>query len=295
MGNRAYYPNRYIGDLVDYVEGRGYEWTEDIYFSFPTWKEIYCPETGVGFFWDIPLWRLCQPEWQGYYAGLGEVARRFKRVFTASEYFREVASQLWGVRCEVLRGWFPEKQWGDGWRGVTVDRIPMWKPYFVVVGRNDAHKGFDFAERVWRDGGFDLSHGLVFVHPHGAKKDCYKPGPGVTVLREEIGYAGVLTALQHARAVLCPSRLEGMGLVPMEAASVGAKRVLMTDLSVSREYYGDCWPMKLLPLDESRWIEELRKELEGRFGYVSGQIKLKYGYSAALARLESLGLVKRGE
>jgi glycosyltransferase involved in cell wall biosynthesis len=200
-----------------------------------------------------------------------------------------VVLQLWGVKAKVLRGWFPERQWQS--------RVPLFVnfklPYFVVVGRCDFNKGFDFAERVWREGGFEGSHELVFVHPHPVEQDRFGHGRGVRVFRNEVDYGGVISLLRGADAVLCPSTVEGMGLVPMEAACAGAKRVLLSDITVFKEYYQDCYPMRRLPLEIDAWADELRREPRGDFVMASEHIRNRYGYEAALARLECLKLVRR--
>ena len=64
-----------------------------------------------------------------------------------------------------------------------------------------------------------------------------------------------MAMLHRARALLAPSRAEGFGFPPAEAAAIGLP-VVASDLAVTREILGD-YPHYLSPDDPNGWVQEI--------------------------------------
>lgn len=140
--------------------------------------------------------------------------------------------------------------------------LPPPAPCFVVVGTIEPRKDHALLLDVWdgfrRDLAADRVPHLVIAGRRGWQTGAFaarlKASPLVgTRIHEAGGLSdGAVSALMAgARAVLHPSRAEGFGLVPAEAAMLGAP-VLATDLPVTREVVGD-WPTYLPPGDPWAW------------------------------------------
>jgi glycosyltransferase involved in cell wall biosynthesis len=71
----------------------------------------------------------------------------------------------------------------------------------------------------------------------------------------DLADATVMAMLHRARALLAPSRAEGFGFPPAEAASIGLP-VVAADLAVTRELLGD-YPHYLSPDDAAGWVQEI--------------------------------------
>ncbi len=135
------------------------------------------------------------------------------------------------------------------------------RPYFVALGTIEPRKGHDLLLDAWEDLAADLAPeempGLMICGARGwnndavfARLDALPPdGP----IRELSGLSdGAIAALlQKSRGLLSPSRAEGYGLPPLEAAVLGVS-VVLSDLNVYRETLGDI-PVYLNETDCYLW------------------------------------------
>lgn len=125
----------------------------------------------------------------------------------------------------------PRKNFGlllDVWDSFLRDCPPATLPHLHLIGR----PGWGCADLLARLQTFAAQSGPVFHH-------SALPDPGVAAM------------LDRARALLAPSRAEGFGLPPAEAALRGLP-VLATDLAVTREILGD-FPEYLGADDRQGW------------------------------------------
>lgn len=114
-------------------------------------------------------------------------------------------------------------------------------PYMLSVGTLDPRKNQALLVDIWRCGGA----GLPALHLAGAlgwgPPDLHRalaaPPPGVRVLHG-LSDGAVAALMEGAAALLHPSRAEGYGLPPLEAALRGTP-VIVSDLPVHRETLGD--------------------------------------------------------
>lgn len=98
------------------------------------------------------------------------------------------------------------------------------RPYVLYVGAREPRKGLDVLERAWPQAGLDA--------------DLLLAGDGPASVRGAVDLGAVSDARLHAlyagaMAVVLPSRLEGFGLTPREAAAHGVPAVV-SDLPTLR-------------------------------------------------------------
>jgi len=133
--------------------------------------------------------------------------------------------------------------------------------YFVTIGTIEPRKNHALLLDVWdtlaKSG--QPPPPLYVVGARGwadpALFDRLATTPGVTVL-QGLPDGAVAALVQHAAALLFPSRAEGYGMPPVEAAALGTP-VIASDLAVIREVMGD-YPVYLDPTDSYSWLETIK-------------------------------------
>lgn len=138
---------------------------------------------------------------------------------------------------------------------------PLAEPYFVVLGTIESRKNHLLLLNLWRQMAEEMGGAvprLVVIGQRGweseqvvdmlerceALRNCVIEVPRCTDER-------LSTWLQHARALLFPSFVEGYGMPLVEALAVGLP-VIASELPVFREIAGDI-PEYLDPLDGPGW------------------------------------------
>lgn len=148
----------------------------------------------------------------------------------------------------------------------VIDQFELIQPYVIFVGSDRPHKGFaELIEALSLLEDFKPMVVVVGERFRDAVKLSAKKKLGEKRLRF-IGSVsdGELAALYNgARAVMVPSRIEGFGLVALEALAAGAPLVCSPELSL-REIAGDCawYAESFSPVDFSKAIERCVEEKE---------------------------------
>ena len=151
-------------------------------------------------------------------------ARRAARVVAVSETVRDA----WKLDAEVIPN------------GVTLPTSREAGRHLLFCDPGLPHKGAAFARRV--AGALDL--------------ELKEVGRGVLWLPHD----ELMGELSNAAAVLCPSREEGFGMVPLETLAAG-RPLVASDLPAHREVCGDA--AFYAPLDDlDAWIEATRLALQ---------------------------------
>lgn len=149
------------------------------------------------------------------------------RVHCVSEATRTVALARWDLAAERVRVIHPIAPTGPG-------RPTERTPYFLWVGALEPRKGPDVLAAAWRRArAAGLRAELVVVGD--GQEDL--SGPGVVVLGR-VDDAALRALYDGALALVAPSRLEGFGLPPLEAALQGTPSVL-TRLPAFEETLGE--------------------------------------------------------
>ncbi len=157
--------------------------------------------------------------------------RRYKHIFTVSEYMKKRIEEFYGVNgVDVL---YSGREHIADIKPVKPLFIDKFQDYYLAVGSMNPNKNFKSIVRLAKlnpDENFiiaggnarsfakeklDLSENLYFT---GYLKD------------EELSYL-----YKNCKAFLFPSVYEGFGLPPIEALCSGCKRVLCNDIPVLRE------------------------------------------------------------
>lgn len=148
--------------------------------------------------------------------------------------------------------------------GVTItarSSAPLDEPYFLLLGTIEPRKNHWFMLHIWRRivETFGTAPKLVIVGRRGWECEnvvdmldrCDSLRPHV-IERSDCSDAELHGWIQHARALLFPSFVEGYGMPLVEAFAAGTP-VLASDLGVFKEIAGDT-PDYLDPLDGPAWI-----------------------------------------
>ena len=143
--------------------------------------------------------------------------------------------------------------------------LDLSKPYFVALGTIDPRKNHQLLLDVWAQMA-DPVPKLYILGGRGwataallSRLDALPPGGPVQEVAG-LSDAGVAALLVGAAALLAPSRAEGFGLPPVEAATLGVP-VIASDLPVTREILGNK-AVYLPPDDIYSWLETIVRQLE---------------------------------
>jgi len=149
-------------------------------------------------------------------------------------------------------------------------RAPIDRPYFVVVGTVEPRKNHLLLLQVWRrlveelgdaaprlvvigQRGWECAPVLAFLEQCTALRDF-------VIARPHCSDADLATWLQHARALLFPSFVEGFGLPLVEALALRVP-VIASHLPAFQEMAGDI-PEFLDPLDGPAWQQAIRDYMQ---------------------------------
>ncbi|MGC9368554.1 MAG: glycosyltransferase family 4 protein [Paracoccaceae bacterium] len=148
------------------------------------------------------------------------------------------------------------------------DGLDLARPYFVTLGTIEPRKDHALLLDVWQHlhdtrpeaevprlfilGSRGWNNAAVFARLDGA------PFMGRTVFElPGLSDGAVAALMQGARALLFPSRAEGYGLPPLEAASLGTP-VIAADLPVYRETLGE-FPVYVANRDAYLWAQIIER------------------------------------
>lgn len=155
---------------------------------------------------------------------------------------------------------------------------PQTHPYFIALGTIEPRKNHAFLLDLWEElatrlPAADMPH-LMIIGRRGwadpallARLDSH-PLRNICIFeRPNLPDDQLATYLAHARALLFPSHVEGFGLPPLEAASLGVA-VIMPPLPIYRETLGD-YPVYAALEDSYSWLEtiiRLKDGIQGQAG-----------------------------
>ncbi|WP_175882162.1 glycosyltransferase family 1 protein [Burkholderia sp. BCC0044] len=152
-----------------------------------------------------------------------------------------------------------------GYRSVEPTQAPLQAPYFVMLGTIEPRKNHWFMLHVWRrlvEQWGSAAPKLVIIGRRGWECEnvvdmlerC-TPLKDTVIELADCTDAQLHAWLQHARALLFPSFVEGYGMPLVEALSLKVP-VLASNLAVFREIAADI-PDYLDPLDGPAWIARI--------------------------------------
>lgn len=147
------------------------------------------------------------------------IARRARAVVCDAPSVAEQVRERWGVAAWVIEPGIDAPPPGVAPRDG--------RPYFLYVGALEPRKGLDVLAAAWARAGLGPDTELLIA---GEGREPVPPG--ATVLGH-VGDAELHALYAGALAVVLPSRLEGFGLTPREAAAHGTPSIV-SDLPTLR-------------------------------------------------------------
>ncbi len=149
--------------------------------------------------------------------------------------------------------------------GLPAD-LDLSAPYFITLGTIEPRKNHQLLLDVWAKMAGSSAPRLYILGRRGwasprlfSRLDALPPGGPVREL-PGLSDGAVAALLTGAVALLAPSRAEGFGLPPVEAAQLGTA-VIASDLPVTRELLGNK-AVYLPPDDIYSWLETIVKQLD---------------------------------
>jgi len=184
---------------------------------------------------------------------VGPSARRASAVLTESEFEKEEIAQRLGVRRDRLHSAPLAIELGANARPSRDARPPPASPPMLLyVGNGKPHKNVQLLVRVLP---LLIRPARLLLVGEGLQRFV---GPGIEVL-QPVDDAALLELYRQATLFLSPSRSEGYGLPPLEAAWLGTP-VLVADATVLREIWHGVAPL-LSPDDPPAWAAEIDRLL----------------------------------
>lgn len=134
-------------------------------------------------------------------------------------------------------------------------------PYFIAVGTIEPRKNHAFLLDLWAQMGTEAPR-LLICGTRGwnndavfQRLDALPPDSPITE-HANLDDATLATLVKNSAGLLFPSHVEGFGLPPLEALTLGA-RVLCNDLPVLREFLHDK-PLYAATSDPNLWISTIK-------------------------------------
>jgi len=186
---------------------------------------------------------------------VGPSARRASAVLTVSEFEKEEIARRLGVAREKLHS-APlaiELEAAGGRAGRDSRPPPTSPPTLLYVGNGKPHKNVELL--VQAVALLTQPARLLLV---GEGLERFATGAGIDV-RAPVDDTSLIELYRSATLFLSPSRSEGFGLPPLEAAWLGTP-VLVADATVLREIWKGVTPL-LSPDDPRAWAKEIDRLL----------------------------------
>ena len=191
--------------------------------------------------WDLPY---CWREWcrtdgdvrtnahrTKYVNATADLLRKCDKVISASKYTRRVLKTQFGIESEQIYFHIDTNE---------IDAIPALSQsgHVIQISRFVLCKRFDISIRAMKG----LNRKLVCVGFSGKKYEALAKSLSVSVdFHYNVGRKTAIGLLKGAEVLVSPSVFEGWGITPIEALYCGVP-VLLNDLEVFREVYGDAVP-----------------------------------------------------
>ena len=203
--------------------------------------------------------------------------KRYKKIFTVSNFSKNEIMETYKVKEDKIIIAYPS---AENIKTIIPDNsilkdLNIKKNNFVFsLGSKSEHKNHQFIIRM-----AEKNPDTVFVVSGLTNNKVLKNGIDSTITLENIVNTGYITdeklvsLYQNCRMFIFPSLYEGFGLPPLEAISCGCKRIILNDLGVFHEIYGN----SVNYLDCTRNGYDL-KEVEKTFHDATKDIEKKYSW-----------------
>jgi len=167
--------------------------------------------------------------------------KRYKKIFTVSEFSKKEIVKNYKIEENKIVVTYNS---AEHIKETDFDKEILEKlnlnseEYYFTLGSKSPHKNFEFILKCAED-----NPGQVFVISGGENKKIFNNQQEKKL--ENVKYTGylndseLLTLYSNCKAFIFPSKYEGFGIPPLEAVITGCKNIILSDIPVFREVYGE--------------------------------------------------------
>ncbi len=167
--------------------------------------------------------------------------KRYKHIFTVSEFSKKEIINNYNIQNEKITVTYNS---ADHIKNIEPDNKIIKKlnlinkDFIFSLGSKSAHKNYSFIVECSK-----RNKNLLFVITGNENNKVFKSTENKD--QNNLIYTGYLTdneivaLYKNCKAFLYPSLYEGFGIPPLEALTVGCKNVLLSDIEVFKEIYGE--------------------------------------------------------
>lgn len=202
--------------------------------------------------------------------------KRYKHIFTVSEFSKKEIMEEYHVKAEKISVTYNA---ATHIKAIEPDETVLGeleindKKFCFALGSKSSHKNHKFIEQCAKK-----NPDIVFVISGGINSRVLKDD-NIEELKNMIytGYISdnkIVALYRKCACFIYPSLYEGFGIPPLEAITAGCKKVLLSNIDVFKEVYGDS--VEYFDLENAN--EYKLKEMLNNGNYVKENIIEKYSW-----------------
>lgn len=208
--------------------------------------------------------------------------KRYKHIFTVSEFSKNEILQNYKIEKEKITVAYNSAEHINYFvpDDNVLDKLKLVnKDFYFSLGSKSPHKNFEFIEKCAKD-----NPEMIFV-VSGNENKIFKENDQEKI--ENLIFTGYITdnelvqLYKSCKCFIFPSLYEGFGIPPLEAITVGCNNILVSDILVLKEIYGN----NVKYINTQEYIkEDLLKTIDKEMNIDKNFLK-KYSWNATTKKI----------